>query len=52
MPKTKIIKASEDAIEMMTQREQMSYSGAYETAKSTNSSMDVPYENVMEYISY
>ena len=33
MPKTKIIKPSEDAIEMMTQREQLSYSGAYETAK-------------------
>ena len=37
---------------MMTQRERMPYTGAYDTVKSTTSSMDYPYDHVMDYISY
>ena len=47
MSKTKIIKPSVDAVAMMTQREQIPVTGAYETVKSTPSNIDDPSVHVM-----
>ena len=48
MYKTKIINPSENTMEMMTQREQMTDTGVYETVESTPSRMDDTYVNVLE----
>ena len=50
MSKTKRIKTSTNAMAVMMQRERMPETGAYETVKSTPSSMDYPSSHVMEYI--
>ena len=47
MSKTKIMKHSKDAMEMITKREIMVETGAYETVKSTPSRMDDKYAHVM-----
>ena len=52
MYKTKIIKPSADAMEMMIQRELVTETGAYETVKSTTSIIDDTSANALEYRSY
>ena len=52
MYKTKRMNPSADAMSTMIQIEQIPENGVYETAESTTSRMDDPYEHVMEYISY
>ena len=48
MSKTKIIKTSADAMEMMIKRYLMTETGEYETVKSTPSSMDDPSTHFLE----
>ena len=52
MSKTKIIKPSEYAMEMIMQIDLMPSTGDYDTVKSNPSSMDDPYENFLDNISY
>ena len=52
MSKTTIIKPYADTKDVMVQMEKMSVTGAYETVKSNNSSIDDLYAHVLEYISY
>ena len=46
------MKNSVDSIFMIMQRERMTDPGAYDTVKSTTSSIDDPYAHVLDYISY
>ena len=48
MSKTKIIKPYKDEMSMMMRRDLISETGAYETVKSTNSSMDDTCAHVIE----
>ena len=52
MSKKKIIKSSADAMAMMTWRDLIPTTGAYDTGKSPPSSTDNPYVQVLEYNSY
>ena len=49
MSKTKIMRPSEDAIDMMMKMDQIPATDAYDTVKSTTSIMDDTYEHVIEY---
>ena len=52
MSKTKIMGPSADNVFMIMRREQIPYTGAYDTVKSTPSIMNDPSEHVLEYRSY
>ena len=52
MSGTKIIKPYVDKISMIMRRDHMPETGAYDTVKSTPSSMDDPSVHVLEYRSY
>ena len=52
MSKTKIMRSSTGTIATIMQREQIPGTGAYDTAKSTLSSMDNTYSHVLEYKLY
>ena len=52
MSKIKIIRPSEDVMALRMQREKIPANGAYETTKSTPSSINDTSAHVMEYSSY
>ena len=52
MPKTKIMRSSAESIAMIIQKGRMPDTCAYDTEKSTLSSIDDPSVHVLEYISY
>ena len=47
MSKTKIMRPSADAVDMIMQRDRMTATGAYDTVNSTPSNMDDPYAYVL-----